>query len=202
MREKIRVAMLDDDKHILEIVHQQMQQHNGIDLVLKATNRTEFLENLQRVNPQIILLDVNIQERNDGLELVPAIKKLTNAKIIILTGDIGVNTLFTDGISYCLSKLHIELLSHVIMIVNQTKTSFELLSEEYKLEMEIKKLSEAERQIFNLILQGQSKEQMMKTTRKSENTIKSRIKAIHTKLSVNTHKELLHKFGHRKGEIF
>lgn len=76
---------MDDSPHFLEAAHDYLQLQEAIEVVGSAINADEALEKSIALNPNIILLDLNLGERS-GLDLIPAFHKhLPSVLIIVLT---------------------------------------------------------------------------------------------------------------------
>lgn len=99
---KIKVMIADDHSLIREGIKQLLEFDGSIEVVSEASNGVDCLEKLKTVTPDVLLLDINMPEKN-GLEVLDEIKKNDyEVKVLILTVhneleylvkaiDIGVN---------------------------------------------------------------------------------------------------------------
>lgn len=77
-----KIAIVDDDRTIREELG-ILLQNNGYEVCL-PTDFSEILSIIQRENPHLILLDINLPEQ-DGFQLCIQIRSLTKAPIIFIT---------------------------------------------------------------------------------------------------------------------
>ena len=83
--EKISVMIADDHSMIREGLKQLLEFDGSIEVVGEASNGVECLEKLKECNPEVLLLDINMPEKN-GIEVLKQIKKKKNEiKVLILT---------------------------------------------------------------------------------------------------------------------
>ena len=81
----IKVMIVDDHELIREGISKILDMENDIDIVFKAKSGIEALEALKDVKPDVILLDINMNELN-GIETLKKIKASgSKTKIIMLT---------------------------------------------------------------------------------------------------------------------
>lgn len=82
---KIRVMIADDHSLIREGLRQLLEFDGSIEIVGEASNGVECLEKLKECNPDVLLLDINMPEKN-GIEVLEQMKA-DNAqnKVLILT---------------------------------------------------------------------------------------------------------------------
>lgn len=83
--EKIRVMITDDHSLIREGLKQLLEFDGSIEVVGEASNGVECLEKLNECNPDVLLLDINMPEKN-GIEVLKQMKEDdSNIKVLILT---------------------------------------------------------------------------------------------------------------------
>ena len=81
----IKVMIVDDHELIREGISKILDMENDIDIEFKAKSGIEALEVLKDVKPDVILLDINMNELN-GIETLKKIKSSgSKTKIIMLT---------------------------------------------------------------------------------------------------------------------
>ena len=82
---KTKVMIADDHSLIREGIKQLLEFDGTIEVMTEASNGVECLEKLEDIHPDVLLLDVNMPEKN-GLEVLEEIKKKNyNVKVLILT---------------------------------------------------------------------------------------------------------------------
>ena len=82
---KTKVMIADDHSLIREGIKQLLESDGTIEVMTEASNGVECLEKLEDIHPDVLLLDVNMPEKN-GLEVLEEIKKKNyNVKVLILT---------------------------------------------------------------------------------------------------------------------
>lgn len=83
--EKIRVMIADDHSLIREGLRQLLEFDGSIEIVGEASNGVECLEKLNECNPEVLLLDINMPEKN-GIEVLKQMKTdQSQIKVLILT---------------------------------------------------------------------------------------------------------------------
>lgn len=82
---KTKVMIADDHSLIREGLKQLLEFDGSIEIVGEASNGVECLEKLDDVNPEVLLLDINMPEKN-GIEVLKEMKtKDYPIKVLILT---------------------------------------------------------------------------------------------------------------------
>lgn len=83
--EKIRVMITDDHSMIREGLKQLLEFDGSIEVVGEASNGVECLEKLSECKPEVLLLDINMPEKN-GIEVLEQMKaEDSEVKVLILT---------------------------------------------------------------------------------------------------------------------
>ena len=81
-----KVMIADDHSLIREGIKQLLEFEGNIQVIAEAANGVECLDKLQDFTPDVLLLDINMPEKN-GLEVLKEIKKKKyDIKVLILTG--------------------------------------------------------------------------------------------------------------------
>lgn len=82
---KVKVILADDHVMIREGIKQLLEFDQKIEVVAQANDGVECLEQLSKVNADVLLLDINMPRKN-GLETLAEIRKnRTNIKVLMLT---------------------------------------------------------------------------------------------------------------------
>lgn len=83
--EKIRVMITDDHSLIREGLKQLLEFDGSIEVVGEASNGVECLEKLEKCNPEVLLLDINMPEKN-GIDVLKQMKvDDSKVRVLILT---------------------------------------------------------------------------------------------------------------------
>lgn len=81
----IKVVIIDDHKMVIEGMKLLLQNQNDIQVVGTALNGFEGIEKVQEVNPDVVLLDINMPEMN-GIDTCKKILKIVpGLKIIAIS---------------------------------------------------------------------------------------------------------------------
>lgn len=85
MNHPLKILLVDDNQYFLDVARDYLQLQGRIDVVGFAREGKEALARALELQPDIILLDLNLGAES-GLTLVPVFKKhLPATKIVILT---------------------------------------------------------------------------------------------------------------------
>ena len=80
-----RIAIVEDDPTVREHFFEILSDQDGLDLAWFAGNLGKAREQLsQRQQPDLILLDIGLPDGN-GLDFIPVIRELSEAKVLIVT---------------------------------------------------------------------------------------------------------------------
>ncbi len=81
----IKVMLADDHALMREGIRHLLEFDGSIEVIEEASNGIECLEKLKNVEPDILLLDINMPDMN-GIEVLEELKKNDNSiKVLILT---------------------------------------------------------------------------------------------------------------------
>jgi DNA-binding NarL/FixJ family response regulator len=81
----IKVMLVDDQKLLIDLLAQMLQNSGEIEVVARASNGEEAIDLAKIYNPDVVLMDI-IMPVCDGIEATKKIKKENNhVKILILT---------------------------------------------------------------------------------------------------------------------
>ena len=85
MHKSIRILLVDDSPYFLEAARDFLHLQEALEVAGTATEGQEALEQAQQLQPDVILLDLNLGTLS-GLELIPVFKShIPAAKVIVLT---------------------------------------------------------------------------------------------------------------------
>lgn len=197
---KIKIIMVEDDPVWLKIMTGFLNTFPDLDLVGTATSKNEALQLIMDVTADIILMDINLSEnKRDGITAALEILEQTKVRIIMLTS-LEEEELITDSfavgaIDYISKDNYMEIPASIRRLVRRLSPQ-EVLLKDYarlKKEEQLKELTIAEREVFNLIEKGYSLTQIEEMMFKSHNTLKTQVKQILHKLKVKNRAEAVKK---------
>jgi len=187
---KIRVLAVDDHP----IVRQGIAGLVGIqaDMVLvgEASNGRDAIQQFRMHQPDVTLMDLQMPEMN-GLDALLAIRgEFPDAKVIVLTtyaGDAQILRALKAGAQAYLLKntLHKELLETIRTVHAGKKTLSPEVSYQVAEHATDDTLTPAEIAVLRLIAAGNANKQIADQLSITEETVKSRVKCILSKLGAN-----------------
>jgi DNA-binding NarL/FixJ family response regulator len=88
-KSKLRVLLVDDSKVFLDLEERWLSQDARIEIVGRATSGEEAIEHVQRLAPDLVVMDVTMQDMT-GLQAAERIKAQGGvARIVLLTVEIS-----------------------------------------------------------------------------------------------------------------
>ena len=194
----IKVMLADDHVMLREGIKQLLEFDGVIEIIEEANDGEECIEKLKTVNPQVLLLDINMPKK-DGIEVLNEIKrKKLNIKVLILTVhneieyllkavDIGVDgyilkdsesaelkraiQLLVNGESYISPKL-IPALNNRLLARDADKDKVDLLTDR-------------ELEVLIQVANGMLNKEIALSLNISERTVKNHISNIFKKIDVS-----------------
>jgi DNA-binding NarL/FixJ family response regulator len=200
MTNRIDVIIIEDNELLRDSLKEAINKSSDINCNYTFSSgeaALDFIEKEELV-PDIILLDIGLPGMN-GIELIPELKRLTpSSKIIIITvhdDDENVfNAICAGASGYLLKDLSSDKIvasinevmnggapmnSHIAKKVLNMFRSQNIKSDGYD-------LSEREKEILSLLVEGLSKKQIAEKKFLSHHTVDSHIRNIYVKLEVHT----------------
>lgn len=161
---KIKVAVVDDHKILRGGLKALLTEMENIEIVLEASNGKEFIDQLENITPDLVIIDINMPVMK-GDEAVRIAKKMVPyLKVIVLSmnnNEEYFHTMNQHGVDgYIIKESDYEELEHAINTVMKGGKYFsqellvKLLSD--KSTTTNTNLSEREIEILNLLYQGLS----------------------------------------------
>lgn len=201
----IRILAVDDHAVFREGIAGLLSGQEDITLVAQATNGREAIEQFRAQKPDITLMDIQMPELN-GLDATIAIRnEFPQARIIVLTtysGDVqALRALKAGAQAYLLkNSLHKELLDTIRAVHSGKRVVSPEVSCEIAEHATDELLTPAEIAVLRLIASGRSNKLIADHLSITEETVKSRVKNILSKLGANdrTHAVMI---GLRRGII-
>ena len=207
MINKTDVIIIEDNDLLRDLLKEAINKSSDINC--KNTFNSgeaalEFIEKEELV-PHIILLDIGLPGMS-GIELIPELKKLSpSSKIIIITihdDDENVfNAICAGASGYLLKDLSADnIVSSISEVMNggapmNSHIAKKVLSmfRDQNLKSEGYDLSEREKEILSLLVDGLSKKQIAEKIFLSHHTVDSHIRNIYAKLEVHSRSSAISK---------
>lgn len=195
----IQILIADDHSMIREGLKQLLELDENLKVIAEASDGNEALVKIDIYKPDVLLLDINMPNRN-GLEVLRELKrKKSNLKVLILTihneveylvkaVDIGCNGyVLKDSSSdvlkeaiYALHKGDMYIQPDLIPVLNEGLSSSKS-SENEKLEQ----LTRREEEVLKLIAEGLFNKEIAAKLDISERTVKNHVSNIFKKIDVS-----------------
>lgn len=201
MKNLIRIVLIEDDPDWLSIIENIIGKEEDMILVGCAQTQKEGITVSQALNNiDIFLVDINLSGANlDGIYTALELERSKSSKIIMLTSmsdEEVIQQAFAAGASNYILKKDAARIPEIIRSTCYQTPPIQALIKDYcrlKSEEQLKELTPAEREVYNLVEQGYSRREIPKKLIKSDNTVKNQIKNILKKLSVSSMKEAIQK---------
>lgn len=202
---QIRVLAVDDHVLVKQGIAVLIGTERDMTLVAEASNGREAIQQFRAHRPDITLMDLQMPEM-DGLDAIIAIRaEFSDAKIIVLTtyrGDVQILRALKAGARGYLLKntIHKELLDTIRAVHAGKKALSPEASYEIAEHATDDALTPAEINVLRLIAAGNANKQIADQLKITEETVKSRVKSILSKLGANdrTHAAMI---GMKRGII-
>jgi len=201
----IRILAVDDHALLREGIAGLVAGQSDMSLVAQASNGREAIHQFRTHRPDITLMDLQMPEMN-GLDAMIAIRgEFPEARIIVLTtytGDVQVLRALKAGARAYLLKnlLHKELLETIRAVHAGKKTVSPEVSFQLAEHATDDALTPAEVRVLRLIAEGNANKEIAAHLSVSEETVKSQVRNILSKLGANdrTHAAMI---GLKRGII-
>src|SRR5208337_957745 len=187
---RIRILTVDDHPIVRQGIAGLVGVQPDMILVGEASNGREAVQQFRMHHPDVTLMDLQMPEMN-GLDALMAIRNESpGAKIVVLTtyaGDVQITRALKAGAQAYLLKntLHKELLGTIRAVNAGKKALSPEASNEIATHATDEALTPAEISVLRLIAAGNSNKQIADQLSITEETVKSRVKNILSKLGAN-----------------
>lgn len=216
MMPKIRVFLAEDHTIVRKGIRSLLDGQPDVEVIGEAANGREAVEQAEKLQPDIVLMDITMPELN-GLEATRRIKKdFPHIKVLVLTmytNEEYIHQLLQAGASGYLDKhtapnellLAIQSVSRgdPFLSPSISKTIIEEYlrqSDDTHVEDNYDKLSSREREVLQLLAEGYSYKEIAEKLQISVKTVGVHRVNIMEKLNINNSTELV-KYAIRKGII-
>lgn len=202
---RIRILAVDDHALVREGIAVLVETQPDMTLVGEASTGREAIQQFRTHRPDITLMDLQMPEMN-GVDAIVAIRgEFPDAKMIVLTtyqGDVQILRALKAGAQGYLLKntLHKELIGTIRAVQAGKKALSPEASYEIAEHATDDALTPAETNVLRLIAAGNANKQIADQLSITEETVKSRVKNILSKLGANdrTHAAMI---GIKRGII-
>ncbi|MBO5472808.1 MAG: response regulator transcription factor [Lachnospiraceae bacterium] len=195
---KIQVMIADDHSLIREGIKQLLEFDGSIEVIEEASNGIECLQKLESVSPDVLLLDINMPEKN-GIEVLQELKnRNSKVRVLILTVhneleyllkavDIGVDGyILKDSESselkkaiQCICKGESYIQASLIPALNNRLANRDIDKDK------IDSLTNREMEVLIQVANGMSNKEIATNLKISERTVKNHISNIFKKIDVS-----------------
>ena len=194
----IKVMMADDHLMVREGVKALLEIDGDIKVIAQANDGVECLKILEEVNPDVLLLDINMPKL-DGLAVLETVKHTKpNIKVIVLTihneGNYLYNAYEKGADGYVLKDSGSDILKRAIQVVHRGEQYIEpILMPKLREQIENQKnpetkddkLSKREFEILKLVAVGMYNKEIADQLSISEKTVKNHVSNIFKKIGVS-----------------
>ncbi len=202
---QIRILAVDDHALVRQGIAVLVGTQPDMTLVAQASNGREAIQQFRTHRPDVTLMDLQMPEMN-GFDAIVAIRgEFPDAKIVVLTtyqGDVQILRSLKAGAQGYLLKntFHKELVETIRAVHAGRKALSPEASYEIAEHATDDALTPAEINVLRLIAAGNANKQIADQLKITEETVKSRVKSILSKLGANdrTHAAMI---GMKRGII-
>jgi DNA-binding NarL/FixJ family response regulator len=187
---QIRILAVDDHVIARKGISTLVGTQPGMTVVAEATNGSEAIELFRRHQPDITLMDLEMPEMSGLDALIHIRSEFPDAKVIMLTtykGDIRVLRALKAGAQGYLLKntFYKELLENIRAVYAGKKSLCHEASHALAEHATDDSLTPAEIRVLRLIAAGNANKQIADQLSVGEETVKSRVKSILSKLGAH-----------------
>lgn len=209
----IRILLADDHKITRQGLRSLLDENDGMEVLAEAENGRDAIELARKLNPDVIIMDVSMPDLNGVEATRQIIQDNHDVRVIALSmhsDTLFVSEMLKSGASgYLLKDCAFQELEQAIRTVTDGKAYLSpsisgVVVEDYlhrlsKADMSTSEvLTDREREVLQLIAEGQSTKQVALKLHISAKTVETHRRQIMNKLDMHTVAELT-KYAIRKG---
>jgi two-component system, NarL family, response regulator LiaR len=195
----IRVMLVDDHEMVRKGLALFLKAFNDLELVGEAGSGPAAIQRCGEILPDVVLMDVVMPEM-DGVETTRVIRQqFPQIQVIALTsfteGDLVKNALEAGAIAYLLKDVSADELARAIRAAHSGRATLSpdaaqaLVQSSNQPPVPGLDLTEREREVLALMVEGLNNTQIAEKLTVSPSTIKSHVSSILSKLDVSTRTE-------------
>ena len=190
MRSPIKILVVDDHPLMRDGIALALQGQAEMQLVGEATNGQEAIEQFEQQRPDVTLMDLQMPVMNGTEAIIHIRRRHPAARFIVLTmysGDVQASRAFKAGAAaYLLKSMLVRELIETIRTVNSGGRRIPPeIAQDLAEHMDADALTEREVEVLQSISQGYSNKAAACQLSITEDTVKSHMKNILTKLRAN-----------------
>lgn len=203
----IRILIADDHQMFREGLMALLNSEDNINVIGEASNGKEALLLLETQVPDVLLLDLEMPEM-DGFDVLKALKKLNlETKVLVLTmhksPEFIKNIIKAGAHGFLQKDSGKEILIHAIQQVHSKGTYYTpevatIVLNSFKEDALSKSISAREKEVIQLIVDGNTTKEIADILFLSKNTIESHRQNILSKLQLKNSAELV-RYAIKKG---
>lgn len=110
--------MIVEDDFIIRMFIEKVVLDSGYELVSRASSYEEAVELAEQFRPDLILMDIGLNGKKDGIETATRIRELLPVKIVYLTGNSDEKTMehakSTQPLGFIFKPIDEEMLKEVL----------------------------------------------------------------------------------------
>jgi two-component system response regulator DevR len=204
-----RVLLVDDHVIVRRGLRSILELEPDISVVAEAGGREEALRTIDRVKPDVILLDLKLSAEHDaeGLELCSEIlDRRPESRVVILSTFLDENllnqSLRRGAKAYVLKEVDVVELVRIIRAVSRGESGFDSRSAAlvralvaHDADTPEPSLTEREREVIALLARGMTNREIGETMFVSESTAKFHVRNVMRKLGVRRRAEVAYAVG-------
>lgn len=202
---KIRILIVDDHHIVRMGLMTIINDQSGMEVVGEAGNATEALREVERLHPDVVLMDIRLPGES-GIEAAGQIsKRFPESKVVMLTSFADDSMIFhaisAGAVGYVLKQVEDEDLFRAITaaargesVLDPTVTSKLIMrlreAERKSNEDAFRDLSERELEVLNWVSKGKTNPEIAENLNLSERTVGNYVSTILQKLHLSNRIEL------------
>ena len=200
--EKIKVLIADDHSLIRKGLEQVLELENDIEVIGEASNGKEEVEQAMKLNPDVVLMDINMPVQNGVYAIRELKEKGCPARIIVLTihddREYLVEAIRIGAAGYIMKDADVDHLIKAIRDVYRGDTYIQpnltsslikdydkMTYQSVKRQFEENNLTQREIEVLMLIADGKNNREIADELYISEKTVKNHVSNIFKKIDVS-----------------